>query len=99
MTVFINIRKYSLKAVTHAHSSAGLVVLSCITSASWFHRECHYFRFALDDMLINTIAACIKADEMRSGAVACDLLWDLEDWISLPYVPLGLWNWRGSCKE
>lgn len=48
-------------------------------------------------MLVNTIAYCIKANEMRSGAVTCNLLWDLEDWSSLPCFALGLWNWRVKC--
>lgn len=96
--LFVNIRKYSWKAVT-GHSSAGLVVLTCITSASWLHRECRYFRFALDDMLVNTTACCIKASETRrGGAVACDLLWGFEAWSWLPYFPLGLWNRRVSCR-
>lgn len=39
--------------MTCVYSSAGLVVLTYVTSMSQFHREC--FRFALDDSTHNCV--------------------------------------------
>lgn len=77
--------------------------LTHIPSASQVHRECHYFRFALDDMCINTTACCIK--QRRQGAVACHQSWNVAVWSSLSCIPCGIWNAREgvlpslACKE